>query len=344
MARKLVLLGLLLLIPSVAIAQGSAADYERAMGLRDKYRKLAANFAESANWIDKTHRFWYRKVVQGGTEFVLFDAATLARKPAFDHEKLATRLSTLLNEKYTALELPFNRITYVDNEKAIEFNVNDGRWRCDLSTYECRKTNTGGGPGGGGLAGPRYNQQSQPKISPDGKWEGYVNNFNVFVREKGKTAGVALSQDGSEGNYYALASLVWSPDSTMIAAYRVRPGYQRKIQYVQSSPADQIQPKYSTLDYAKPGDALDLPQPVLFHIQSRKQTIIDNTLFPNPYQLSRLEWRRNSQAFTFEYNQRGHQAFRVIEVDGRLRQTAGNHQRRVEDLLLLFGKEVSRRR
>ncbi len=57
------------------------------------------------------------------------------------------------------------------------------------------------------------------------------------------------------------------------------------------------------------------PQPVLFHIETKKQFIIDNTLFPNPYQLSRIEWRKDSRAFTFEYNQRGHQVYRVIEVD-----------------------------
>jgi hypothetical protein len=28
-------------------------------------------------------------------------------------------------------------------------------------------------------------------------------------------------------------------------------------------------------------------------------------------------WRKDSQAFTFEYNQRGHQAYRIIEVDAR---------------------------
>ena len=126
---------------------------------------------------------------------------------------------------------------------------------------------------------------------------------------------LAISFDGSEGNYYALASLVWSPDSKMIAAYRIRPGFNRKIQYVQSSPDDQVQPKYATMDYAKPGDQLDAPQPVLFHVESKKQFEIEDKLFPNPYQLSRIEWRKDSRAFTFEYNQRGHQVYRIIEVD-----------------------------
>jgi len=30
--------------------------------------------------------------------------------------------------------------------------------------------------------------------------------------------------------------------------------------------------------------------------------------------VSRLEWRKDSRAVTFEYNQRGHQVYRIIEV------------------------------
>ena len=42
---------------------------------------------------------------------------------------------------------------------------------------------------------------------------------------------------------------------------------------------------------------------------------VDPALFENPYEMSGFEWRRDSRAFTFEYNQRGHQVYRIIEVD-----------------------------
>ncbi len=61
-----------------AQAQGTLNDYQRANSLRDKYQSLAINIAERANWIEKTSRFWYRKSVKGGSEFVLVDAETLA--------------------------------------------------------------------------------------------------------------------------------------------------------------------------------------------------------------------------------------------------------------------------
>src|SRR5438067_11834660 len=59
---------------------------------------------------------------------------------------------------------------------------------------------------------------------------------------------------------------------------------------------------------------LDRDTPVLFDVAAHTETIIDNTLFPNAYNMTRIEWRHDGCAFTFEYNQRGHQIYRVIEV------------------------------
>jgi dipeptidyl aminopeptidase/acylaminoacyl peptidase len=45
--------------------------------------------------------------------------------------------------------------------------------------------------------------------------------------------------------------------------------------------------------------------------------VVDSRLFPNPYDLSDMTWRKDGRALTFEYNQRGHQVYRVIEIDGQ---------------------------
>jgi hypothetical protein len=356
------LLSSLLLSPAIIYAQVTQADYERAARLREKLQGLAVNVPERANWIGQTSRFWYRKSVKGGAEFTLVDAETLAKRPAFDHEKLAASLSAAASEKYEPLKLPFQSITFVDNERALTFAAAGSMWRCELADYACKKTGAAppnpfgfgrrpGGPddnpeenpqefgndvydgmvdlspqqgqrqgGQGRFQFPGQAQQEQNfKTSPDGKWEALIQNFNVFLRPKGKTAAlsqaVPLSWDGSEGAYYTLASIAWSPDSKRLAAYRVRPGYKREVHYIESSPADQLQPKHSTREYAKPGDALDIAQPSLFDIETKKQVVVDNSLFPNPYSLSPPVWRKDSHAFTFEYNQRGHQIYRVIEVE-----------------------------
>ncbi|MFH6932882.1 DPP IV N-terminal domain-containing protein [Mesorhizobium ciceri] len=109
---------------------------------------------------------------------------------------------------------------------------------------------------------------------------------------------VALSRDGSEGNYYVFSTLSWSPDSRRLAAYRVRPGFKRELQYLNSS-TDQLQREPSTLVYPKPGDVLPWPQPVLFDLNAAPpQIVIDNALFSNPFELSPLRWWADGRRFT----------------------------------------------
>ena len=317
----LVWLGLLLCIAAVPLfSQGRLEDYKRAAALREKFESLAINVPDRAVWIEKTPRFWYRRTVKGGHEFVLVDAEKSTRNPAFDHEKLAAALNKEMGEKFTAVTLPFRTITFVEDEKFIEFEFKEFVWRYDLATYELKKTVPAqprfrdgwqdvGGP-------PAQASSAESKASPEKKWETFIRNYNVWVRSLETKEEIQLSWDGNEGNYYTYESLLWSPDSKKLAACRLRPGLHRKIQYVNSSPADQLQPEYFTLGYTKPGDPLDIQQPVLLQVESKKQINIDNSLFTSPFELSDFAWRKDSRAFTFEYNQRGHQIYRVIEVDG----------------------------
>jgi hypothetical protein len=174
-----------------------------------------------------------------------------------------------------------------------------------------------GGRGGSGCAAP-VSAESLVCGSFDGKWEALIENFNVFLRPTGsKDPATALSLDGSEGNYYTLRSIAWSPDSTKLVAYHTRPGYDRQVHYIESSPADQLQPKHTSMLYRKPGDALDIAYPALFDVATKRETEIDRALFPNAYNLTPPVWWKDSRGFTFEYNQRGHQVYRVIEVDGQ---------------------------
>ena len=136
--RILALCGLALAAGS-AYGQGTLADYERASGLREKFQSLAPGVPESAHWIESTSRFWYRKAVPGGHEFELVDAATLARRPAFDHEKLAAALSKAAGGSFTAGKLPFREITFADHEQAIEFSVKEYHWKVRLADYACEK-------------------------------------------------------------------------------------------------------------------------------------------------------------------------------------------------------------
>lgn len=300
--------------------QITPADYERAMTLRDKYSPLALDVIDRSGWIEGTSRFWYRKSVPGGTAFFTVDANTLEKSPAFDAEKLAKSLSEILGRPVDAKSLPFQEITFTKEGASLEFDAGDWRIACDLATYACVKGKPLSRPGRGSMSmwerGPAPQAASaEVKASPDGAREAFIRDYNLFVRSKDKKEEQRLSWDGSEGDYYTFESIVWSPDSRRLAAYKLRRGYHRVIQYVESSPAGQLQPKYHTMEYAKPGDLLDVSCPVLFQLEPARSITVDNSLFPNPFELSEIVWRKDSRAFTFEYNARGHQIYRIIEVD-----------------------------
>ena len=321
--RRAVMTLSLVAVTAAAPAQVTRDDYDRATGLQRRYDGLVTGIPDSPTWIENTTRFVYRRTVAGGHEFVLVDAATGQKQPPFDHARLAEALSQARNGSWTARTLPFNSFRFANQESSIDFQLDQQtRVVCTLADYRCtvnerRDTTPPGALRGvnGPVRGPHIAGTTTPRRSPDGTWEAFIQNYNVALRNIASRAVTVLSSDGSEGNAYELESVAWSPDSTQLAVYRVRPGYRRIVDYVESSPEDQLQPRHWTLQYAKPGDQLDLEQPVIFYVDPVKRLEIANDLFPNPYELSSLVWRKDGRAVTFEYNQRGHQVYRIIEID-----------------------------
>src|SRR5215831_10214949 len=88
-----------LIAPTLLQAQGTLADYQRAQEVTPKARRLVVNTPGTANWIGNSGHFWYSRSVKGGTEFLLVDANSGTKKPAFDQDKLATGISTATGKK-----------------------------------------------------------------------------------------------------------------------------------------------------------------------------------------------------------------------------------------------------
>lgn len=301
------------------------SDYERALTTEDRYGRLTVNLPHVPFWLGEGEAFVYRRTTQGKHQFMLVDAGRGVKQAAFDQARLAAALKRASHKNYNPEDLPFDQFELTDKGSKITFNIEHTRWSCDLVSYACTDRAMHPGP----FRQSRYdntppaeNDPDRTSASPDGKWLAYIRSYNIFLRSQEGLQDVPLTWDGSEGNYYALSTLRWSPASTHLAAYRVRPGHKREVHYLESSPADQLQPRHSTMAYPKPGDALALLQPVLFDVTSRRAIAIDNAEFQNPYSLSAIQWWKDGRGFTFEYNQRGHQFYRLLEVEaatGRVR-------------------------
>ena len=318
--------------PPATRANVTIADYTRALGLQAKYTGQALNVSSTPVWLS-SGKFWYSRSVKGGKTFVLVDPTGPTQKPAFDHQRLAVGVSTALAKTFTAVTLPFTTFTLSADEQNLTFTDANTAWTCSLSAYSCAKSagapapagpGRGQGAGAGGIVGGGGQGRGgraggPPGSSTDGAFIASIKDSNVCVRPAAAAADACevLTRRGTADKPYTLNGLVWSPDAKKIFASRlVKSGDRRMVRYVDSSPADQVQPKTFERFYAKPGDALDETERVLVDVAGKREVLVENALFPTPYEITRIQWRRDSRAVTFEYNQRGHQLYRVIEVAG----------------------------
>lgn len=159
-------------------------------------------------------------------------------------------------------------------------------------------------------------RRGETSLSPDGAWQVFVKEHNLYLRRRATDEEFALAADGTHEDGYS-ARVYWSPDSKKLIAPRMQAGQERKVYLIESSPQDQLQPKLHTLDYLKPGDRLPIMRLQLFEAETGKRIPIDEGLYPNPWQVSDIRWEPDSQRFTFIYNQRGHQVLRLIAVDAQ---------------------------
>lgn len=310
------LVGLLLVIPYSGWAQGRLADYQRSETLKNQLKDKVYHVPTNVNWALTGQRVWYLIQTKRGKEFVIVDAHKHTRQLAFDQTQLARKLSQATGKKVDPFSLPFTSITFGKDSSNIEFITEGTVWQFGPDSSSFRKK----GIIPDESANRRYwgaNREEtgdKPVFSPDSNWTAYIKNYNVYLRSRKTNEETPLSFDGSEGEYYS-GLIQWSPDSKKLVTNKVRPNQKHLIYFVRSSPDDQLQPKLENREYLKPGDALPVRTPQLFLIDSKKQIAIDNALFNQQYNLTRPEWWKDSRGFTFEYNQRGHQVYRVLEVN-----------------------------
>ena len=302
-------------------AQGTAADYDKAKNFGKLVADKTLHASVRPEWIGKSNTFWYSTVTEKGTEYYLVDAAKAKKAPAFDANKLAAQLSTLSGKPAKPFELAFRNTKFSDDLKTLTFNSDGFEWTWDLKKNQLAKGKAVSMERGGPRQARNWSESAdqldnKPVVSPDSLWDAFVRDFNIWIKPHKGGSPVQYSRDGVPGFYYSSYKIYWSPDSKKLVTIKFRPAWKRMIHYVESSPLDQVQPKYSEVEYAKPGDEVPYQLPVLFLREEKKQFVTKDDLFSQQYDIDRFEWRKDNKALTFEYNQRGHQVYRVLEIDG----------------------------
>ncbi len=156
-------------------------------------------------------------------------------------------------------------------------------------------------------------RSADPILSPDSSLVAFIRNDNVYVARPDGSQARALSTEGTLSHYFS-SYIQWSPDSRYVAVNRIRPVDKRYVYYVESSPADQLQPILHKQEYAKPGDELPQKTPYIFEVATGRAITPSPELIANQYSLDGPRWCDDSHAIRFEYNQRGHHLYRVYEM------------------------------
>ncbi len=308
---------ILFVVVTSVFAQGTAEDYARAAKLSRLTRDKVFRHKIEPNWFDGNKRFWYRvDLADKAREFVLVEVEAGRRELAFDHAKLAEALSRATDRKVRATHLPLEDLRFRDEAKFVTFQALGKQWRYERAT----STLTEQKPAEDKQSIAALQRKQPPKgkgfstISPDGKWRVSFRDHNVYLHDLKNDKERQLTKDGRADDAFG-GRVYWSPNSKKFVVMKTKPGQNRQIYLIESSPRDQLQPKLHTLSYAKPGDVVAVSKPHLFDVETNKHLPIKDDLFAQPYSIDRLRWERDSSRFTFTYNQRGHQVLRVIAVD-----------------------------
>lgn len=309
MKRTFYLIPMMLAALSAARAQQVVDRYKKADRLRDQVQDKALYIPASPSAIPGRQAFLYSVQTSKGTEWLVGDAQ--GRQPAFDPARLAAVWQKTTGEKTDPYRLPFRVLTPV--REGFEFTASGAVWQYAPEKDQLRKLRN--------IPEARYwgdrdeETGRRTVYSPDSSYSAFIREYNVVIRSEKTKTETPLSFDGSAGEYYS-GDIRWSPDSRKLVSVKIRKNTPHQIYLIRSSPADQLQPKLETRNYLKPGDALPVHQPVLFLVDDKRAIPLDMSLFREQFSLSRPEWRKDGRAFAFEFNERGHQIYRVLEADG----------------------------
>ncbi len=252
--------------PSQVQSRMPVATYARAeQMLPTRANDLVLQDRIVPQWIAGSDRFWYRVTTARGSAFVYVDPARNIRRLAFDHVRLAAALARAADTALVADSLPFRTLAWQEDGKVtrIRVEVRGKTWRCDLGTYQCEAGSRASG------AGPNELR------SPDGAWDLFLKDHNLWLRNVATGAERALTTDGTRRNEYggyleystewvtnvrngypAPPIARWSGDSKRILVQRIDQRMVPETHLVQTVRPDSVRPKLWSFAFPLPGDSL----------------------------------------------------------------------------------------
>jgi dipeptidyl aminopeptidase/acylaminoacyl peptidase len=263
-------------------------------------------------WMSDGDGFCYSRALDSGRQFFLVDPVSNTQEPFFDVPRLRDALAELLPEGEFSEGVPFEAFEFVQDDRAIQFDLNGSRFLLSLDAYALKRVPP---------APPERRPRTRPgkhtfptveEPSPDGEQYVGSEDHNLYLRSSrgGETRKITI--DGVEDFEWELSAwmgppVLWSPNGKLIAAkktdYRVTP----KVPLV-----DYLDPHHATqwIPYWTAFDPIPLSHLYFIDLASTKLTPIEGTGHSADWSVM-LRWSPDSRELYFV---RMHRSFRKLDL------------------------------
>jgi dipeptidyl aminopeptidase/acylaminoacyl peptidase len=293
-----------------------AADFEAALSFPKRTENKVFRDRVQANWLPDGKTFWYRvQTAPGKSEFVLIDATTGSRKTAAMLKELG--LPEKEAAKTSTMKIELRRTRRTGESSGLNFiNQLDEDVELYWINQEGGHVRYGGVRAGSEREQHTFDGHVWLITSRTGEHlavvEGASQMQTFIIDGKGISTAKKETPKKPERGFR-------SPDGSCVVFTEADKVERRKVTIVESTPNDSVEPKLKVIDYIKPGDPLPKPQWVIENKDGTKIRVARD-LYENPFTESgELDavWAPDSSEFYFNYNQRGHQLYRILAVNAK---------------------------
>ncbi len=234
MKRAFFLLVLLCLAVIASPVRAQQAEQSEREAMYYRYLEFAS-YVKGGNvdphWMADGSSFWYAEGAPANTVIWRVDPNANTKTALFDTARLRQALSSVLGHEPPYQGLPFDKFTFLDDEKAVKFTVEGKEFILQLDTYTITRAPVVSqeekmrliprAVGKGFVGGFPIWGDVMEVLSPDRRWFAGLRDHNLWLRSTYDGRGLQLTTDGIEDYAWDVDGAWWSPDGFKLAAKKV---------------------------------------------------------------------------------------------------------------------------
>ena len=193
-------------------------DYARAEAtLGTTTRGMVYHTSIQPNWLEDD-RFWYLQRMPTDNVYMMVDPARGEHRPLFDEARMTEAINHHLG--ISGAEVNFSRVSFDGETDRLLSPQGHGNIACSVISYTCESIERTDGE----------NTRRTAAISPDGNYEAFRKDNNLWIRTINTDEERQVTFDGEKDFGYATNNagwvrnerpvLLWSPDSRKIATFQ----------------------------------------------------------------------------------------------------------------------------